>query len=129
MNARATLPAVLQEIAEVAGLDAAWALARAKGGTTIFLPRRVGHRHWLAEIVGYEAARKICDHFRSNHQERVVVPMAAASQRDLRWREVLSNPDLSINDTAERLGVHGRTVSRHRAKLISKKSGDQGDLF
>ncbi len=128
MNARATLPAVLQEIAEVAGLDAAWALARAKGGTTIFLPRRVGPRHWLSGIVGYEAARKICDHFRSNHQERVVVPMAAASQRDTRWREAIAE-ELSINETAERLGVHGRTVSRHRARLTKKTSGNQGNLF
>lgn len=128
MNAHAPLPAVLQEIAEVAGLDAAWAIARAKGGTTIFLPRRVGSRHWLSQIVGYETAQKICAHFRSNHQERLVVPMGVGTQRLERWHEA-AQQDLSINETAEYVGVHVRTVSRYRARRSGGKSGGQGELF
>lgn len=127
MSANAPLPAVLQEIADVVGIDLAWALARAKGGTTIFLPRRVGQRHWLSQIIGHEAAQQLCAHFRSNHQERVVVPMGVGTQRLERWQEA-STKDLSINETAEYVGVHVRTVSRYRARRSGKKSG-QGELF
>lgn len=119
------LPAVLQEIADVAGIDAAWTIARARGGTNVFLPRRVGPRHWLVGLVGLEAAQKICTHFRSDHREWVTIPLAAAHQAADRWREVLER-DLSINEQALEMGAHVRTVSRHRARHAAER---QDDLF
>lgn len=131
------LPAVLEEIAQVAGLDAAWALARARGGTTIFLPRKPGKRHWLSDIVGHEAATKICAHFRGNHTMSITVPMAARQQSAELWREALQRgPDgqylRSINETALHMGVHKDTVSkrRHKARVSGDNDdGPQGDLF
>lgn len=119
------LPPVMARIAEAAGLEAAWALARAKGGQRLFLPRHAGKRHWLTRIVGQEAANAICRHFRGEHIDTIEVPMASAIQRAERWRDILAQ-DLSANEAAEVAGVHRRTVFRHRAK--ARNSG-QGDLF
>ena len=122
------LPAAFDELAQTGGIDAAWALVRAKGGTTVFLPRRAGHRHWLSAVVGFEAAQKICAYYRGNHQSRLTIPMAAAAQKAARWTEAL-NSDLSLNDTAEIMQTHVRTVSRYRARQNRRKDDRQKDLF
>jgi len=124
------LPLVLEEIADVAGVEAMWALVRAKGGTVVFIPPKAQHRHWLTEIVGYEAAQKICGHFRSNHQSKVKIPIARAELMEARWAEVLARPELSINDTALIMQVDVSTVSRRRARQHKpKKPTSQGELF
>jgi hypothetical protein len=125
MTQRVSLPGVLQEIADVAGIDAAWALARAKGGREVFLPKIVPHRHWLTAIVGQDAAQKICTHFRGNHQMRVLIPMGKQPTAE-QWAEAL-NSGMTRDEMAEALGVHIRTVSRHRARGAADPN--QGDLF
>lgn len=126
MPTTAALPSVLQEIADVAGVEAAWALARAKGGREIFLPKTVPARHWLVEIVGLEAAQKICSHFRGNHQMRVLVPMGKQPTAQ-QWAAALA-AGMSRDEMAAALGVHIRTVSRHRARQRDRDPS-QGDLF
>jgi hypothetical protein len=125
-NARAHLPLIIAEIAEIAGIDAAWAIARAKGGTTAFIPKRPLQGHWLVELVGMDAARHICDRFGS---ERILIPMAASAQKSARWTEVIES-DMSIAETAKAMDAHQRTVSRRRAELRAKSSRDrQTKLF
>ena len=51
------LPPLLAEIAEVAGLDAALALASARGGSRITIPAHPRADHWFARAVGMEAAQ------------------------------------------------------------------------
>lgn len=46
------LPSVLGEIADVAGIAAALAIADKVGGTRINIPARVQDDHWLVETVG-----------------------------------------------------------------------------
>lgn len=58
------LPPLLAEIAEVAGLDAALALAEARGGSRITIPARPRPDHWFAQTVGMEAAEKIAAFYR-----------------------------------------------------------------
>jgi len=127
---RPALPGVLEEIAEVAGIAAAWALVRAKGGTEQFLPEVPPHRHWLVEAVGMEAARKICAHFRGNHQMRVKIPRAHDAQQLERWRRAVES-DMSANETALEMGVDVRTVFNWRARLRRHRRPDpnQGSLF
>jgi hypothetical protein len=117
------IPAAVAELAEVAGWDAAWALVRAKGGTTVFLPRRVQSGHWLVEIVGLEAARKICAHYRSSHQMRLTIPMAARRTKRQRWAEVAMREDLSLAETARVMDVHERTVTNWRRRLRNSRQG------
>jgi len=110
------VPAALAEIAEVAGWAAAWALADAKGGQEIFIPRSAGRKHWLTLLVGFEAANLICRHYRSDHTMRLLIPMASALRRE-RAMLLALEAGQSSNATAAALGVHKRTVYRRRAKL------------
>ena len=132
--ARPELPAVIAEIAEIAGPEAAWALARAKGGTRVFIPAEAKADHWLVELVGIEAARRICAHYRimsGNSRMNgvwLLIPMAAAARSAERWTEALSQ-GLSIAETALRMGVHERTVSRRRAEHGRGNDKRQGTLF
>lgn len=118
------LPMVLAEIAEVAGIDAAWAIARARGGQEITLPVRPGKRHWLSELVGQEAAEKICTYFRADHRLRILIPMGSALRKRQHFNEVLAS-GASVHRAASELGVHRRTIFRHRAK----RRGNGPDLF
>ena len=121
------VPLVLAEIASVAGWESAWALVRAKGGQEIFVPRHPGPRHWLSQIVGHAAAQQISAYYRDNHTSRLLIPMASALQRDKRFAEAIGAGH-TVHETAAEIGVHKRTVYRHRARL--KRANDrQGNLF
>jgi hypothetical protein len=122
------LPAVIAEIAEVAGLDAAWTLAEKRGGRDVYIPHRAIAGHWLPELVGMEAAQKICAHYRvGDTGARILIPMASAARAKARFGEVLG-AGTSNSQAAELLGVHERTVRRHR-KRIRQTDSDQGDFF
>jgi len=117
----------MQDIAGVVGMDAAWLLVRTRGGTTITLPRAPGASHWLSDLLGLDAARRLCAHFRANHQLAITVPMASAAQKAARWDEALG-AGLSIAQTALQLGVHKATVSRQRQRRAGRPTS-QGELF
>ncbi|MBV1702605.1 MAG: hypothetical protein KGQ46_12370 [Hyphomicrobiales bacterium] len=126
------LPALLAEIAEVAGLDAALALAEAKGGTRVYFPASAPADHWLPRLVGPEAARLICNHFRATMSGGIgdLVPMGpnATPLRLRAMAQKLTAEGHSADSIARTLKVHQRTVFRMRA---SGKVRDprQGNLF
>ncbi len=105
------------------------ALVRAKGGTSVYIPAKVKRSHWLARLVGHEAANAIAAHYRIISGEGryngiwLLIPMASSAQKAERWNEVLTDPELSASDTARTMGVHERTVFRRRAQRR------QGELF
>ena len=55
------LPGILADIAEVAGEDAAIAVARVRGGTPIYVPPVPSADHWLSELIGHDRAIAVCD--------------------------------------------------------------------
>ena len=126
------LPELLAEIAGVAGLAPALAIAEAKGGTKAHFPAQAGDRHWLPRLVGREAADLLCEHFRVNHRGgvTVVVPLgphrfyARARRRALELRA----GGTSIAQTARLVGVATRTVERWCAGADDGDT-DQGRLF
>lgn len=128
-----SLPNVMVEIAQAAGIEAAWALARACGGSTVYIPRRATPGHWLTELVGFEAATKICDHYRvANTGARLLIPLAKhAHQRERLVRALEAG--LSATSAAAAAGMHERTAFRTRKRLqedgveISRPDGKQGD--
>jgi hypothetical protein len=134
MTAHPELPAIIAEIAEVAGADAAWELAREKGGLTIFIPAHARSGHWLVKLLGQEAADKICAHYRHLSPEgrfnggMLLIPMAASAQAARRWHDVLRS-GLSATGQAKAMGVHERTVWRRRARHRSDDDSPQGNLF
>lgn len=127
---RLGLPAVLADIAEAAGLDAARAIAVEKGGQTVYIPHQAKPGHWLTELVGIESARKICVHFSSTSGggraagQRLLIPMANVRTGELLVRAIEAGG--SNNRIAATTGKHERTVRRYRSKL---RSGGIGPLF
>ncbi|ENN94036.1 hypothetical protein BVtw_14430 [Bartonella vinsonii subsp. berkhoffii str. Tweed] len=56
-------PALLREIADVAGSEAAWNMMRAFGGREVYIPGRLENADWLIEIVGFAEAQQLIKHF------------------------------------------------------------------
>ena len=132
------LPALLAEIADVAGLDAALALAASHGGCRVRIPAEVkSDRHWLARCVGREAADRICAHYRQgtgSGQMRgayVLVPRgptgAIASARR-RLAQALAN-GASAAEAARIAGMTERTAYRQRSRVRAVEDDKQGSLF
>lgn len=124
------LPGYLGEIAEAAGVDAALALAKARGGTRIDIPARVTEGHWLVEVVGRKAADQICDYFRTlsaEHREagvrHIVIPRGPVAimkqaQKQLE-QELLAGA--SPRAAARAAGLSERTAFRAQKRLRDKR--------
>lgn len=126
------LPQVLAEIAEIAGVDAAWAIADARGGQEITLPATPSKDHWLTLLVGQEAASAICNYFRADHRLRLLIPMGSALRRRQQVAAVLNSAGrgkgerASVHQAAHELGLHKRTIYRYRAKQGGAREQDDG---
>lgn len=131
-----SLPPPLDEIAEVAGLEAALAIAEAVGGTRVSIPPRPAAGHWLTELVGEETARLICRHFATLSPEgadrgarHIVMPRGPrALHRQARARfDAARTAGKSIREAARIARVHEQTAFRYERRR--KRRSRQGDLF
>lgn len=126
------LPGILGEIADVAGEAAALAIAKARGGTEIYIPPVPAPDHWMSKLVGSTAARAIADHLTCGVGGlRVELPTGPAghaaqarAQVDAMIREGRSERDIALTT-----GYTARTVRRRRAQLGKPADTRQGDLF
>lgn len=128
----ANLPGVLDEIAEVAGLPAAIAIAARTGGTRVYIPARAEDDHWLVDCVGRRAADKICTRFAG---ERIDMPLYHGGAYPQLRRAIakrihdLDQAQLSSRQVAQQVGVTQRTVHRHRRAHRGDSSDGQGSLL
>ncbi|MBY6244182.1 helix-turn-helix domain-containing protein [Methylosinus sp. Sm6] len=126
------LPGLLREIADVAGLPAALAIAEEKGGARVHFPARASEAHWLVRLIGREAADKLCEHFRTAQGgARELVPLGPRNFYAQARRKAarLAEEGCSREEVARRLGVHIRTVQRYRARGRDEGDSRQGRLF
>ncbi len=127
------LPALLQEIAEVAGLDAALKVAEAKGGGRASIPAKLKPTHWLVECVGWETAVKLSDHFTSGCRTiEIEVPLGPAgtiAKARRRMIKLIEEGQASSDAIARATGMSRRTVLRKKARMNDEENGDQGSLF
>lgn len=137
------LPAVLQEIAEVAGETAALALASRHGGRRVYFPAESRlflddprDTYWLVDCVGVEAARKICKHFEVDGRgQRIEIPLHVGGSYRQFVRSIakrlheLDREGKSSTEIAQQLGLTQRTVHRHRARHGQRKDDKQGKLL
>lgn len=113
------LPGLLGEVAQVAGVRAALALASERGGTRAYIPSvaTLHPGHWLAQAVGFEAAVRIAERWGS---ETVAVPLGPSSgSRASQWRKIRLGLQSghSLAAIARAAGVTERTVLRHKEKF------------
>lgn len=137
------LPGILREIADVAGLPAALAIAEKKGGARAHIPARAPNGHWLPQLVGRDAADKICAYFRrreiTDGVERtslkagtyLLIPLGPKNFYAKARRRVveLTAEGWPREEVARRLGIHVRSVQRYRARMRDEADGPQGRLF
>lgn len=108
-----SLPGILNDVAEVAGLAKALELAREHGGTEISISDADGSV--LVRIVGKPAAAVLVERLA---RVKVVVPMAnqrGAKARRARAAELLGSGQSTLK-TALACDIHQRTAKRIRAK-------------
>lgn len=126
------LPSVLNDIAMIAGEEAARRVADAVGGTLVYLPPHPGPDHWLAKLIGIEAARKIADHFTAGvGPRRLEIPLGdvgflASTQARC---DAMLLAGRSERDIALALRYTIRGVRKRRARLKAMRDHRQGDLF
>lgn len=113
------LPALLAEIAEVAGLAAALKLAAARGGNRAYIPVRCPDDHWLTRAVGREAADKICAHFGVPSGIWLEIPRGPTGRQAEHYRQLaeMIATGASSTEITRALGISRRTVHRHRARM------------
>jgi len=124
------LPPLLNQIADVAGLDAALALANARGGSRVSFPAKLPKEHWLIDCVGHDAAALICEEFRGgNYGGQVDLPVGPTGSANAVRRAVdqMIKDGMSADQIAMKMKVHRTTVFRRKANLCLKDN--QPDLF
>ncbi len=102
------LPEVLREVADLAGIEVAVALARTFGGRRRYFPKVPAPDHPVAKALGLRAARLICG--RMGGQE-ITIPRSTIF---LNWYDArrLRRDGLSAGEIAKRLRLSERTVFR-----------------
>lgn len=130
------LPHVLDQIARIAGDDAARLIADSTGGTRVYIPPQPSPDHWLAKLVGLDAARKIADHFTAGFGGiRIEIPLADTGfiARQQAKCDAMIIGARSERDIARACGYTIRTVRRRRASLVNAgariRDRRQRDLF
>ncbi|MDR3437157.1 helix-turn-helix domain-containing protein [Telmatospirillum sp.] len=126
------LPPILAEIAEVAGVVAALQVANAKGGTVAYFRAadNLAPGYWLVDAVGLDAARKIIERFGPGAIEIPLGPLAG--NRNSLWTAIQKalKEGKSVATVARLVGVHARTVRRHKSGQFGTVPDDQqGRLF
>ncbi|WEK00617.1 MAG: hypothetical protein P0Y59_02680 [Candidatus Sphingomonas phytovorans] len=121
------LPAILAEIADVAGQDAALAVAAARGGTQVYFPPVPGERHWLSLLIGHDAALAVCDRLTAGIGSRHDVPLGPSGRAARAGAQVdrMLRAGRSERDIALATGYTARGVRKRRAGLDDR----QLDLF
>lgn len=132
------LPPLLNEIADVAGVDAALALADARGGSRVTIPAKLKADHWLNEVVGPEAAEKLCKHFRVGLERQkgaqLDIPLGPKSplnsllHTNQRKIDEMLSAGIRPDEIARTLKVHRTTVFRRQA-LLRDPPPKTPDLF
>lgn len=134
------LPGLLGMIAEATDEATALRIAAAVGGTRVDIPANPpAHGHWLVELVGRNAADRICAHLRTLGAEgraqgvpRAIVPrgpMGLVAQARRKLAQELA-AGASVRQAALLSGLTERTGWRIKRQLKRRATGgDQGELF
>lgn len=126
------LPQVLADIARIAGEEAARRVAGAVGGTRVYIPPQPGPDHWLAKLVGQEAAQKIADHLTAGPLgARVDIPLGDTGFMSSQQARIdaMIMAGRSERDIALACRYTERGVRKRKARLKALHDSRQGKLF
>jgi hypothetical protein len=109
------LPALLLEIAQVIGEDAACQLAAELGGTRVYVAKTPTEGSLLVDAIGADAARRLAVHYGGEH---LLVPNA--KQQLVAW---LNRRGCSNQEIARRLHMNERSVRRILDRPAQERQG------
>ncbi|KAA6405045.1 helix-turn-helix domain-containing protein [Candidatus Tokpelaia sp.] len=125
----AHMPEILQEIANIAGIEATEAIMRSFGGRNIYIPGHIARAQWMVELCGEAAARKLIDHFTFDGRGATyLIPMGERATKQKKLAEYLKQ-GLSPPAAAKRAGVHMRTAYRARKNIKDDRQLDVEDFL
>lgn len=111
---------IYADIVDVIGTEAADKLCAEWGGKSKYTPAFATADHPLTQIIGFEAAKALCDYYRVGRTgARIELPMRKSSKAAA-IRAMLEEGK-SAGEVATELNVHQRTVFRHRAKMQAER--------
>jgi hypothetical protein len=99
---RNMLPGILGDVARLAGVQAAFALAQEYGGQQRYFPRRVRRGDAMAKLVGLKTAQLLCERLGGRRHH---VPAARAALRWYAAHALRQNDGLSYAAIAKRLSL------------------------
>ncbi|MBA4783372.1 MAG: hypothetical protein H2045_09170 [Rhizobiales bacterium] len=132
------LPPVLAEMADFIGLKATLELVEAKGGQRIHIPlvKTITPEHWLAQLIGIEAAHSLSRAY--CHQGGVPLDIPIFTNNYLKYRnreyQRLESLGYSANEIATMMQITRRSVFKRRRKTRNGEpaighNSNQHDLF
>lgn len=126
LSDRAYMTPLLNRIADVAGERAALVLGREKAGERISIPNTMGADHWLAKLIGLDAALAMSASFGS---QKIDIPPALGGDKRRRAVTIAQMIDkgYSINTIVRLTGVSRSTVKEHLKR--QPRDDGQGTLF
>lgn len=118
------LPKSLVEVAEVIGLPATRKLVETHGGTRVFVPRRLKTQHKLANLLGFEKARRLSAHFGG---ESLNIARAASIHRAKRNVNIVRCYDAGrrVPSLAQEHGLTERQIYTILSKTVQPKTTRQ----
>jgi hypothetical protein len=123
------LPGILAEIADIAGEDAALAVAAARGGTQVYIPPEPDAGHWLSRLVGHKAALAIADRLTCGvGGRRVELPVGAKGYAARGRAKVDRMIDQGASERAIALATGYTSSAIRRRKKKLGKGGDDRQL-
>jgi DNA-binding NarL/FixJ family response regulator len=125
---RAWFTPLLNRIADAAGDRAALILGREQAGRQIYVPGTMTPDHWLAELLGLEAASALTDRFGSQY---ILIPPALAGDKRKRASLIaqLADKGYSISKIVQMTGLSRSTVADHMQRHRASVEDPQGKLF
>ncbi len=120
------LPESMAEVVEVIGLPAALRLAEGLPGVRVYVPERASEDHRLVEILGREAADRLCSHYAT---ENLYIPRCIHAIRAVRNLAIYRQRHIGAATLAMRYGLTDRQVYNIIAAVLDAGSHQQQDLF
>lgn len=122
------LPAVLRLVAEAAGVEAALKLSQERGGTRIYVPRKLPADHWLVSLIGMAGANALRERYAGENIDLPLGVGGSAQNARLAARLALDG-GASVAQAARVAGLTERTVYALRSREGTGPAARQLNLF
>lgn len=128
MTAPSWLSPLLQELAELIGLEATLKLTEQRGGSRFSIPTRPGPEHWLTQLIGADAAGILGKRFGGNTIDLPLGPQRGLNAMRRRCDEALAR-GATVSEAARLSGLTERAVWMRKAAGHHVKASAQLSLF